>query len=307
MKPSQTERKQAAGGQSHFARGLGSLANGLVAVILVGLTLLVAIVLAMGERDLVASKVPTATATATATVPLPTATVSVPTATPSRTPSSTPSPVPLTPSALPSPSPSPSFTPSPRPQSSVVTYCLVPSNWRSYIVQRGESLSSLARRFSISQSTLMRANCLTSVTLYIGQRLYVPNVLARQTCGKPSGWVAYTVRPGDTLYRLALRYGTTVARLKLANCLTRDTIYIGERLWVPYPSVYGNSIMVPPELVGESPMPTIDARIRLLSVAAATLLVLLLAIVRLATTLGGIHILPVRRQRYVTHEPPEAE
>jgi LysM repeat protein len=183
----------------------------------------------------------------------------------------------------------------------------VPSNWRLYIVQRGDSLSSLARRFSTSQNSLLRANCLTSWTLYAGQRLYVPNVSARQVCGKPYGWVAYTVRRGDTLYRLALRYSTTVARLKLANCLTRDTIYIGENLWVPYVSVYGNSIMVPPELVGESPLPTTDARVRLLSVTAATLLILLLAVVKLATLFGRVSILPARPQQYVTREQSETD
>ena len=231
MKPGQKDQKQAPAKQSHFTKGLGSLANGVIAAILVGLTLLVAVVLATGEQNLVASQIPTTTAT-----PPP------PTATPSPLPTSEPPTVQSTPSAVPSPSPLPSLapshtptiTPTPQPSHTAVAYCNPPSYWRLYTVQRGESLTSLAWRYSTSEYNLIKVNCLTSRTLRTGQRLYVPNVPARQACGRPAGWVAYTVQRGDTLYRLALRYGTTVARLRLANCLTGDTIYTGRTLWVPY-------------------------------------------------------------------------
>jgi len=38
---------------------------------------------------------------------------------------------------------------------------------------------------------------------------------------------------GNTLYSLGRRYGTDVDTLKLVNCLNTDTIFIGQRLYVP--------------------------------------------------------------------------
>lgn len=53
-------------------------------------------------------------------------------------------------------------------------------------------------------------------------------------CGPFPGWIkAYVVQPGDTLFRISVRYSTSVARLQQANCKTDSVILVGERLWVP--------------------------------------------------------------------------
>ncbi|CAG0937605.1 putative autolysin SsaALP [Thermoflexales bacterium] len=54
--------------------------------------------------------------------------------------------------------------------------CFPPFNWASYIVQPGDTLSSIAARYGISVYTLMRANCLSTTFIYYGQRLYVPPI-----------------------------------------------------------------------------------------------------------------------------------
>jgi len=41
------------------------------------------------------------------------------------------------------------------------------------------------------------------------------------------------VRTGDTLFRIALRFGTTVAALQAANNLSGTLIYVGQRLVIP--------------------------------------------------------------------------
>ena len=54
------------------------------------------------------------------------------------------------------------------------------------------------------------------------------------TCsGHPAGWVQYTVRPGDTLYKIGLQTGVNWVTLRNANCLPSSLIRTGQRLWVP--------------------------------------------------------------------------
>lgn len=53
-------------------------------------------------------------------------------------------------------------------------------------------------------------------------------------CGPPAHWVQVRVLPGETLFRLAIRYGTTVAQLQQANCMGNSTILRNNQLlWVP--------------------------------------------------------------------------
>ena len=54
------------------------------------------------------------------------------------------------------------------------------------------------------------------------------------TCSKPIGWINYTVKSGDTLYSIAVRYQTNVATLQIGNCFGSSTkIITGSTLWVP--------------------------------------------------------------------------
>ncbi|MCL6479268.1 MAG: LysM peptidoglycan-binding domain-containing protein [Peptococcaceae bacterium] len=54
---------------------------------------------------------------------------------------------------------------------------------------------------------------------------------------------AYTVSPGDTLWKIGVRFGLTVDKLKQANNLTGDAIYPGQTLFIP---VGGSSYTVQP-------------------------------------------------------------
>ncbi|MCO6453460.1 MAG: LysM peptidoglycan-binding domain-containing protein [Caldilineales bacterium] len=100
-----------------------------------------------------------------------------------------------------------------------------------YIVKSGDTLYSIANRYGTTVSNIMRANGLTSATIYVGQRLWIPT-----GGGVPpqQGGVWYIVKPGDTLYSIAKTHGTTVTAIMRANNIkTPNKIYVGQRLWIP--------------------------------------------------------------------------
>jgi len=52
--------------------------------------------------------------------------------------------------------------------------CQIPSGWQAYVIQRGDTLSRIARAYGTSYPTLMQANCLSSTVIYPGWIIYVP-------------------------------------------------------------------------------------------------------------------------------------
>ncbi len=92
-----------------------------------------------------------------------------------------------------------------------------------YTVQRGDTLSAIARRFGTTINELMRLNNLSSTRIYAGQSLQI-------TAGEE---IIHVVVRGDTLTSLAQRYGTTVTAIQNANGLRTTVIYVGQRLRIP--------------------------------------------------------------------------
>jgi LCP family protein required for cell wall assembly len=63
--------------------------------------------------------------------------------------------------------------------------CVPPDDWSIHIVQEGNTLYSLARRYGTDVDALMDVNCLNTHTIFIGQRLYVPGPPATPTIPTP--------------------------------------------------------------------------------------------------------------------------
>lgn len=96
----------------------------------------------------------------------------------------------------------------------------------TYIVQSGDNLYSIARKYNTTVDALMSANNLTSTLLRVGQRLRIPSTTS-------SDINIYTVQLGDSLYSIARRYNTTVDSLMDANGLTSTLLQVGQILKVP--------------------------------------------------------------------------
>ena len=125
------------------------------------------------------------------------------------------------------------------------TACSPPIGWIRIIAGAGDTIYSIAQRYTTTAENLSAANCLLSPDLPAGYTLYVPPVptVTVIPCGPPIGWVrTHIVQRGDTLFRIALSYGTTYPQLQRANCMGSSTIiYAGQRLWVPSAYTYAHS------------------------------------------------------------------
>jgi hypothetical protein len=117
----------------------------------------------------------------------------------------------------------------------LVAFCgEVPPGWSIYEIRAGDSLLSLSALSGASLAEINRVNCLQNGLLVSGMRVYLPvRRPTPVTCGPPWGWVQYRVAPGDTMFALALRHGTTVYAIMQANCLSNSTLFSGRTIFLP--------------------------------------------------------------------------
>ena len=100
-----------------------------------------------------------------------------------------------------------------------------------HLVRRGDTLSKIALRYGTTTARLRTLNRLKGDTIRPGQKL----ILADPDDGEIP--LEHTVRKGDTLSEIALRYGTTIVRLKALNGLRGDTIRPGQQLALADPAI----------------------------------------------------------------------
>jgi len=97
-----------------------------------------------------------------------------------------------------------------------------------YVVKSGDSLWSIARQFNTTVSEIRAANNLTSDVLSIGQLLRIPG-----NNNSGSNGTIYYVKSGDSLWKIANQFNTTVDEIRRLNGLTSNVLQIGQQLIIP--------------------------------------------------------------------------
>lgn len=105
-----------------------------------------------------------------------------------------------------------------------------------YVVQKGDSLYSIATKYGTTVDELKRLNNLSSNALDVGQVLRISGSSNSGTSN-----TTYTVQRGDTLYSIARNLGTTVEEIKRLNNLSSNTLSIGQVLKISGSSNSGTS------------------------------------------------------------------
>lgn len=133
-----------------------------------------------------------------------------------------------------------------------------------YIVQSGDTLLAIAKRYRVELVALMNLNAISDARkLRVGQRLQIPasTIPASEPANPPvpvpvtdstpvpapvitdptpglMGGTVYVVRGGDTLGAIAVRFNVTVAAMVAVNSLPNaNVIRPGQRLTIPPPSM----------------------------------------------------------------------
>ena len=96
--------------------------------------------------------------------------------------------------------------------------------WQKYTIRRGDSLSVIAQRHSITVSQLKSFNQLKSSRIRAGDTLMLPILADKQ--------IEYKVKSGDSLWRIARHFDVTVSKIKQWNSLSKDVLRIGDKLTI---------------------------------------------------------------------------
>ncbi|EFU72981.1 LysM domain protein [Enterococcus italicus DSM 15952] len=109
----------------------------------------------------------------------------------------------------------------------------------TYTVVKGDYLSKIANKYGVTVAQLKSWNNLSSDLILIGQRLKVNAITSVasiastttvSTTTTTTSAKTYTVKKGDSLWKIAQAHGLSVSALKSVNQLSADILLIGQTL-----------------------------------------------------------------------------
>lgn len=109
-------------------------------------------------------------------------------------------------------------------------------------VRAGDTLWAIAREYGTTVEAIVRENRIVDPNrIFAGERLRIT------LPARGSGEEIYTVRRGDTPISIAGKFGVTLSALEDRNGLERgETIYAGDKLWIPGARMSGEFYVVRP-------------------------------------------------------------
>ena len=163
------------------------------------------------------------------------------------------------------------------PKDEGLTVSVVDDSLDVYVVQNGDTLWDLAKRFDTTINELCKLNQISKDSiLRIGMELEVPKAgdsvmnitkesaaVYQPTDFEGTGQV-YRVVSGDSLSKIAKQYDVSVSAIKATNGLSSDTILIGRELLIPVDGTVEVQPMTPVETVFEEKVvirPIIDTSV----------------------------------------------
>ena len=110
----------------------------------------------------------------------------------------------------------------------------------SYIVKNGDSLWSIAQKFNTTVGRLRSANRLRGTSIRPGMSLIIPRAKlskrkpkSKRRAKKSRGRRTYKVRSGDSLWKIARKFGVRVHALRKANRIRGQQLRPGQVLFIP--------------------------------------------------------------------------
>lgn len=105
-------------------------------------------------------------------------------------------------------------------------------------VRKGETFSSIGKRYGVSVKRLMAANGIyRAKRLKAGDVLRIPGddahagrAIAAGSSSPARKAIEYVVRPGDSLYKIAKRFATTTERIRRLNKMSTTSLSVGQIL-----------------------------------------------------------------------------
>ncbi len=111
----------------------------------------------------------------------------------------------------------------------------------NYIVKKGDTLYSIAHLYNLSVDDLIKDNNLNSNVLSVGQNLKIRTFeeIIEECYGEEyisqnePDYINYIVKKGDSLYKIASNYNTTVNAIMSLNNLNSTNLSVGQELKIP--------------------------------------------------------------------------